>query len=57
MLDHLMSHYLRDTELQKLPAPQRARALRNRQHAVEELIRHDLIFQPLPESYTRPYED
>ena len=56
-LEHLMSQHLRDPELQKLPAPQRARLLRNHQQAAEELIRHDLIFQPLPESYTRPYED
>ena len=55
--DHVMSHYLRDKDLQKLPAPQRAMALQSRQFEVEEVIRHDLIFQPLPESYTRPYED
>jgi hypothetical protein len=54
--EHLMSHYLRDKDLQKLPAPQRALALRSRQHSVEEVIRHDLIFQPLPEGHDRPYE-
>jgi hypothetical protein len=57
MFDHMMAHHLRDKGLQKLPAPQRAMALQNRQSEVEELIRHDLIFQPKPEGHDRPYED
>jgi hypothetical protein len=57
MLEQIMVQHLHDPELQKLPAPQRARLLRNHQQAAEELIRHDLIYQPLPESYTGPYED
>ena len=40
-----------------LPHQEKVRALQSRRHEVEELIRHDLIFQPPPESYTRPYED
>jgi hypothetical protein len=40
-----------------LPHMEKVRELESRCHEVEELIRHDLIFQPLPESYTRPYED
>jgi hypothetical protein len=37
-----------------LPHQEKVRALQSRRHEVEELIRHDLIFQPLAESYTRP---
>ena len=57
MLEHLMIQAQHDPEVRKLQGPERARELRSRQLEAEELIRHDLIFQPLPESYTRPYED
>ncbi len=48
-LEHIMSLHLRDPDLQKLSAPQRARELRSRQLEADEMVRHDLIYQPLPE--------
>ena len=48
-LEHLMALYSNSPEVQKLPHLARVRALQNRQFEVEEVIRHDLIYQPLPE--------
>jgi hypothetical protein len=55
--EHLMYQHFHSPEVKKLPHMEKVRELQSRHHEVEELIRHDLIFQPLPESYTRPYED
>jgi hypothetical protein len=49
MESHLMSQYLTSKEVQNLPFHDRVRALRSRQREVEELIRHDVILQPVPE--------
>ena len=57
MLEHLMVQAVHDPEVRKLSGPEWARELRSRQLEAEEVIRHDVIFQPLPESHTRPYED
>jgi hypothetical protein len=57
MYRDLMHSHNRKPEVQKLPHMEKVRELEGRRHEVEEVIRHDLIFQPLPESYTRPYED
>jgi hypothetical protein len=46
---HLMGQHLRDPELAKMSAPQRAQELQRREHEVEDLVRHDLILQPVPE--------
>jgi hypothetical protein len=46
-LDHAMRELRADPEHQKLPFLDRVRALQNRQQEMEEVIRHDLIHQPL----------
>jgi hypothetical protein len=46
-LDHAMRELWADPEHQKLPFPDRVKALQNRQQEMEEVIRHDLIHQPL----------
>ena len=48
-LDNLMREYAQSPEVKSLPFPQQARALRSRQHEAEEVIRDELIFQPLKE--------
>jgi Transposon-encoded protein TnpV len=48
--EHLMFQYMQSPAVKDLPHQQRVRELQSRHHEVEELIRHDLIFQPLPES-------
>jgi hypothetical protein len=57
MFEHLMYQHMYSPAVRDLPHMEKVRELESRRHEVEELIRHDLIFQPLPESYTRPYED
>jgi hypothetical protein len=44
--EHLMSQYNRSPEVQKLQGPDRVRALQNRQHEIEEMIRDEIIYQP-----------
>jgi Transposon-encoded protein TnpV len=46
-LEHVMSQHLADKELQKLPHLERVRELQNRHQEAEEIIRHDLILQPV----------
>ena len=38
-------------EVRDLPHQQKVRELQSRHHEVEELIRHDLILQPVPEDH------
>lgn len=44
----LMSKHSNSPAVQKLPHLQRVQELQSRRHEVEELIQHELIFQPLP---------
>jgi ATP-dependent Zn protease len=46
-LEHVMSQHLADKELQKLPHLERVRQLQNRHQEAEEIIRNDLILQPV----------
>jgi hypothetical protein len=46
-LDHAMRDLLNDKNHQSLPYLERVRALQNRQQETEEIIRHDLILQPI----------
>jgi hypothetical protein len=48
-LGYAMRQLLNDKEHQKLPYLERVRALQNRQQEMEEVIRCDLIFQPIGE--------
>ena len=49
MYEHLMSRHNNSEEVQKLPHLERVRELQSRHHEVEEMLRHDLILQPVPE--------
>jgi hypothetical protein len=44
----LMFQYANSPEVQKLPYLERVQALQSRHHEAEEIVRHDLIYQPLP---------
>lgn len=46
-LEHALSQHLSDPEVQKLPFQERVRELQNRRQSEEEVIRNDLIHQPL----------
>jgi len=48
-LGHEMRQDLKDPELQKLPFLDRVRELQSRRPEAEEVIRHDLIHQPVSE--------
>ena len=43
----LMMQYNNSPEVQKLPHLDRVQALQSRRHEADELVRHDLILQPL----------
>ena len=45
----LMAEYQARPEVKALPYQARVRALQSRQAEVQELVRHDLILQPVPE--------
>lgn len=47
MFDNLMMQYNNSPEIQKLPYQERVMALQSRRHEAEEIVRHDLIYQPL----------
>ena len=49
MYEQLMSRHNNSKEVQKLPHLERVRELQSHHHEVEEIIRHDLILQPVPE--------
>ena len=49
-LANLMHQYNNSPEVQKLPHQERVRALQNRQMEADELVRDELINQPLPSS-------
>ena len=42
---------------QNLPYQKQMTMLQNGQESAEEIIRHEMIYQPLPEEATRPYLD
>lgn len=46
--EHLRSQSLKETR--DLPFPDQMRALANRREEAQEMIRHDLIYQPAPPS-------
>ncbi len=46
-LEHAMSVHFSDPELQKLPFIEKVQELQSRQLEAEEVIRHDLIHQPV----------
>jgi len=46
---HLMAQHHNKPEVQKLPDLDRVRELKARHHEVEEFVRHDIIYQPVPE--------
>jgi Transposon-encoded protein TnpV len=48
MFDHLMNQYHKSPEVQNLPYHDRVRALQSRRSEAQELVRHDLINQPVP---------
>ena len=43
----IMMQYNNSPEVQKLPHLDRVQALQSRRHEADELVRHDLILQPL----------
>ena len=44
----LMMQYKNSPEIEKLPYQDRVQALQSRRREADELVRHDLIHQPLP---------
>jgi hypothetical protein len=46
-IQHVTAQNLRETN--SLPPPEREKELRSRHLSMEEIVRHDLIHQPLPE--------
>jgi hypothetical protein len=49
MFEHLMAQKVNDKAEQEKPYHQRVEALQSHRLAVEEMVRHDLIYQPEPE--------
>jgi hypothetical protein len=49
MYSDIMAKYRHSKEVQKLPHLEQVRALQSRQPEAEEIVRHDIIFQPLAE--------
>lgn len=47
---NLMHQYANSKEVQNLPHLRRIRSLQSRQYEAEEIVRQDLVFQPLPET-------
>ncbi len=53
MFDDLMRQYLHSPHVQSLPHLKQVRALQSRRHEADEVVRHDLIYQPLKEDETQ----
>jgi Transposon-encoded protein TnpV len=49
MYSDIMAKYMHSPEVQKLPHLARVRAIESRQPEAEEIVRNDIINQPLPE--------
>jgi len=47
MFGHVMAQYRHSKEVQDLPHLQQVQALQSRRHEAEEIVLHDVIFQPL----------
>lgn len=47
--DTLMRQYAQSPEVKSLPYTQKVQALQSRQHEAAEIVRDELIFQPLKE--------
>jgi hypothetical protein len=52
MFLHLMMQRANQPEVRKLPHLEKVRELEAFRHQADEMVRHDLIYQPLPESST-----
>ena len=47
--EQLMMRHANSKDVQSLPHQQRVQELRSRQHEVQEIVQHEIVFQPLPE--------
>jgi hypothetical protein len=52
MFEHLMIQYRNQPKVRDLPHLEKVRELQAFRHQADEMVRHDLIYQPLPESST-----
>ncbi|HXW72555.1 MAG TPA: TnpV protein [Methylocella sp.] len=49
MFEHLMIQRMHQPEVKNLPHLEKVRELEAFRHEADEIVRHDLIYQPLPE--------
>ena len=49
MFEHLMTQYGHQPEVQKLPYHQKVQELQSHRHQADEVVRNNLIYQPLPQ--------
>jgi len=50
MFEHLMTQRMHQPKVKNLPHLEKVRELEAFRHEADEIVRHDLIYQPLPES-------